>query len=281
MSLLLDIGKPVALRTPDPYIPLTYNTGGIGGLTANASANTKATSYTAIDGSVDIDSDGFFLSFRMDTASRDFLIDVAIGAASSEVNIIDNILVSSSGFSFNDIWTAYFPIALTAGTRLSARCQASTGSSATEVSVVHARGGIFRKMRKRRATTYGANTADSGGVTIDCGASANNYGAWAELSSAVTNPVRSALVCLGNRLNGARTTATTTFDVGFGASLSEAGIVEGLRTNMEANSDYVRQCFFFPIDLNLAAGKRLVMRAKSSTADATDRLFDGVIIGFD
>lgn len=265
-----------------PYIAPAQEVTGLATCTANASNNTKATTYTDVLDPTSIDADGFWLQLKAVTASRDFLVDVALGAASSEVNILDNVLFSSSGTGSIDVGRVYIPLAIPAGSRISARCQASTGSSQVIVSAVLVRGGLYRALRKRRATTYGADTSDSGGTVVDTGASAGSEGAWSVMSAAMTNPIEGAAVmCVGNRLNGARTTTNFRVDLGYGAALSEVELASDAWAQAEGGTDIIRQPFVNAFPGRVAAGSRLVVRAQSTITDATDRTFDAVVIGFD
>jgi hypothetical protein len=105
-------------------------------ITPSATANTKG-SYSQLIASTASDYVGFVLGFDLQNASvttvQSFLLDLAIGAAASEVNIVSNFSVFSvvaSSFRVAPANSAFYPIQIPAGTRLSARVQSSIASGA-------------------------------------------------------------------------------------------------------------------------------------------------------
>jgi hypothetical protein len=246
-------------------------------LTANASANTKATSYTTLSASCPIDADGFYLNIIAGTAQRDQLLDIAIGGVGSEVNIISNLQFCNGSASIT-VADVYIPLPVRAGTRVSARTQASTGSATLVVGL------DFVKSRHalsfKRATTYGANTADSGGTSVDAGAVINTFGGWTEISSAITNPMKYAIVCLGVGANYGRTAAVGVAEIGRGPNPNEVTVAGGLGQLQGTADDVYQPCTFGRL-AEIERGTRLVARARCSLTDAADRLMDVVVIGFD
>jgi hypothetical protein len=95
-------------------------------------ANTKPASYTTIAASTTSAAKWLFIAFAAaaDSAKVDcsWLVDIATGAASSEIILIPDILVGAQTAS--DVITPQlagpFPVDIPVGTRLSARCQCST-----------------------------------------------------------------------------------------------------------------------------------------------------------
>lgn len=247
-------------------------------LTANASANTKATSYTTLIASLAADCDGFFLNLLGGTASRDLLVDIAIGASSSEVNIIDNFMLSSGTTLNLEVREVYIPIPIAAGTRVSARCQASTGSATCFAGVSPVKSRYAFSFSK--ATTYGANTGDSGGTSIDPGGTINTLPAnMTQLSAAITDPIRYLIACIGNGGNFTRTTCQHSFQIGYGGSGSETVVVPLTYITQDAGRDTFTPTAFSKF-VDIETGQRLAARQNSSINDASDRLFDMTVIGF-
>lgn len=245
--------------------------------TAHASANTKATSYTTVIAVTPRAASGLMLHFGVGSAS-DYLIDIAIGAAAAEVNIIDNFLWTDRGASNFDAGTVFIPLEIPAGVRLSARVQATTGGTAVRVGITLVSAGFIGKQSLQVCTTYGAATGDSGGTSIDPGGTANTFGAWVQISAAVTRPIRYLVICLGNQANTDRLQASYKFEVGTGAGAAEVTLVPSLyfMGNSVVDNLFPR-IFAFPCHVPL--GARVAVRAMSSINDATDRLFDVVLIG--
>lgn len=252
-------------------------------LSAPASANTKG-SWQQIVAATDKDWDGFKVQILVGQGTLDVLVDLAIGAAASEQVILENVLVSSPNIGSGDGYTAahfYCPLPIKAGTRVAGRYQTSSTTN-DEVFVIleGCPGTWLSTLGLTRATTYGAATADSGGTSVDSGAVANTKGSWAQLSAAITNPMRYAVVCVGNQANAARTNTSFLVDLGIGAAASEVVAVPNLYYRARQFDDLIVPPFT-DVPLSVGVGQRLVARCQSQITDATDRLLDVVVIGFD
>lgn len=267
---VLDIGRvPRIFRADDEGVTTTGTS-----VAAHASANTKG-GWVQISASTPIDADGFYLNLLAGTVSRDFLIDIGIGAAASEVVILPDLPMSSG--TAGQATEVYVPLRIARGTRVAARCQATAGSAVCFVGV-----GLIasRYMPSfKRATTYGAVTADSGATAIDAGAVANTFGGWVQLAAALTNPMRYALVCLAAAGNYNRVSADYVYEIGVGAALSEVSIAGGMYSAQNSLDFWTPSSYHRAMEA--PAGIRLAARARSSTTDAADRLTDIAVIGFD
>lgn len=94
-------------------------------ITSSATANVKG-SYTQLTASTPRDYRGFFISIdgqQMSFTSQQLMVDIAVGGSGSEVVILPNLPIFGS-----PIVGGLFPIPIPAGTRVSARSQA-TGAS--------------------------------------------------------------------------------------------------------------------------------------------------------
>lgn len=248
-------------------------------LTAHASNNTKASSYTDLTSALPYACQGFMLAITRlsSTNSRDMLIDIAIGSAASEQIIVPNILVSMDANNIS--FSVYIPVALPQGVRVSARCQSSDGGQAIGVRFSAFAGThLLMQGLPREGVNYGANTADSGGVSVDPGGSISAKGNYSELTAATTRAHAGLLVCFGYQNNAAAATRDLTCDIAIGAAASEQIIIPDLGVASLANEALTPGLYFIPI--SVPAGSRLAARGRTNTTDATDRLFDVVIIGF-
>lgn len=263
------------------YRPVQFAGQSAAGINVNASLNTKATTYSTIVASAAFDADGFFVRVLGSTTVADGLIDIAFGAASSEVVVVSN-LCFNTGNGFQTMAEVYIPLPVPAGTRVSMRMQSTDGSNGgCNGSITLVRGGIYEKMRLNRATTYGANTADSGGVSVDPGGSANTFGNWIQIDAAIANPIKHAIMCIGGQNNGARTDAEHQFELGTGANPNEVTVIPNLYVRQISTYDALFPSWFGAQVEPIPAGTRLVARQAASITDATDRLADVVVIGFD
>lgn len=119
------------------------------------------------------------------------LVDIALGAASSEVVIIPNLTcgnVSDYGAASNNGVSYFFPIYIPSGVRVSATAAASTDSDVVNIAVRLFQhpcgpGGWFGS----RVTAYGADTANVRGTSHTGGT--NAYGTGTTLAS-TTAPIR-------------------------------------------------------------------------------------------
>jgi hypothetical protein len=248
-------------------------------VTCNASANTKG-NYAPLITSTAFPSSLMVLAFDTPSSARSYLVDIAIGAASSEQVLISNLLVSVP--SSNPAWGAVgiFPLAIPAGTRIAARAQSTTGSSQIRVSCHLFAGGFGIPPHGAIIDTYGVDTTDSGGTSIDPGGSSHTKGSYVEITGATTRPHRYLAVLFGSQVNGVMTTGTWLFDIAIGGAGSEVVILNNLVVNATSQADGVHPAMYPLLPVNIPAGTRIAARAQSSITDATDRLLDMTILGF-
>lgn len=244
-------------------------------LTASASTNTKG-SYTELITTTSFDANGLFITLRRGNLNGDALIDIAIGGSGSEQVVIPNLGFACQVLRYG---TSFFiPFYIPAGSRISARMQATTGSATVGIQVVPIAGTLINQPGFSRATNYGANTADSGGTQVDPGGTINTKGSYAQITAATTAPIRYLVVAVTNQNNATTTTAAWLFDIAIGGSGSEVVIVPDLMEVIDSNLDTLTPCHYcFPV--NIPVGSRIAIRAQCSINDATDRLIDFNLIG--
>lgn len=280
---LLHVGLPLGDITR-PFEPVTLTAAGSlaassgGTLTDDTTTNTKG-DWIELVAATAKQADGFILTIQTgDTGVSDFLVDIGIGAAAAETVIVSNVLYTSGG-SDSPPARAYFPIPIAPGTRVSARSQCVDLSQRVRVVVTLCDGGVARSLRRRVATTYGADTSDSGGTAVDAGGSTHTKGGWAELSASVTKDFDQCVICVGNRNNATNTSQNILLDLGVGAALSETVIVPDIYYRVSATQEDVYDKMTW-VPVQVKAGQRLSARIQSSSNDATDRVIDVVVIGF-
>lgn len=240
-------------------------------------ANTKS-SYVQLIASTAFDSYWMNLSWYGDPNNAHFLFDIAVGAAASEQDIVENIIHSGRGAHMSG--QISFPLYVASGSRLSARAQSIDGSEDIDI---QAR--IFGKPFDSaaplgRMTTYGAVTADSGGTQVDPGASGNTKGSYSQIDAAIANSIKMMFIGIGNQGNDARGSIDSLLDIAVGAGGSEQDILDNMIIPQSAVTD-VYLSILGPFPVNIPAGSRLAARAQSNSTDASDRLFDVVIYGLD
>lgn len=252
------------------------------GVTADATNNTKGTTYAQLIASTAFDAQAIMFSVGREssTAGIQFLIDFAIGAASSEQIVIANYLYSRGNNESSDN-AILLPIQIPAGTRISARCQCSSGNSSVKITTHLFGGDLWTPGGLTRVETCGAVTTDSGGTAVDPGGSANTKGSYSSALIASTSfDYKGFFLCIGSNLNSLIGTLTRArLDIAIGAAASEQVILPDFQLVAGTAGDAYMPGVspFFPIPI--PAGSRLSARAMSSNTDATDRLFDVVLYG--
>jgi hypothetical protein len=277
----LPLGQVIRLYEPSALTSegeLTASSSGTA-LTLNGVGNTKPATWTQIVAATASDADGFFVHLQnADTGISDYLVDVGLGAASSEVTIVSNIL-TSSGNADGFPGQAYYPIPIPAGSRIAMRHQCTdTAGNGQRAVVTLVNGGLAAKIRARFATTYGADTTDSGGTAVDAGAGANTKNTWSQLTAATTSDIDSMVICVGQRNNAANSAQNILLDIGIGAAASETVVVPDIYYRASLGEEIMPKQLWVPVTVK--AGQRLSARIQSSTTDATDRVIDVAVIGF-
>ena len=220
------------------------------------------------------DADGLvFVCTQSSIAALSHLLDFGIGGSGSEQVILPDWLISIGARM-----TAYtsMPIDLPAGSRIAARCQGSGSSTQLQVRALTSRGGLLSPPSAGRVLAIGTDASDSGGTVIDPGAVSNTYGAWTELTASTTADIAAVRVCLGMRENAGPVGSVPSYylDIGVGAAASEQPIITALPFSMTAAGDFGAGGPHFWLPVSIPAGSRIAARARASTNDATDRLFD-------
>lgn len=249
---------------------------GTAGATA---ANDTKTAYTQLIASSAFHATGFLVTVDAALAAgNSLLFDVAVGAAASEQDIVENFAVTPR---FSVSQRIYFPLPIPAGSRVSVRHQATSGSVVTYW-MVHLIGRpLLSSSPLGRSTTYGANAADSGGVSVDPGGTANTKGSYSEIVASTTNIIKALYVCFSSGDNLSRTDCTWLFDIAVGAGTSEEIILADLFLTIENATDAPTPAPLGPLPYAIPSGSRIAARAMCSIIDAADRLMDVVIVGLD
>ncbi len=242
-------------------------------ITGSGSANTKG-SWTELIASTAFDGSALIVNLRTPTAGVDMLVDIGIGASGSEVVLIPNAKADNGSGGAVRASQTIWPIAVPAGSRLSARLQATTGSSTCRAQVLLLGQGFAGSTPAARVTDYGINTADSGGVSIDPGGTANTKGSYAQIVASTTNPIKYLVLGFGNAVNTTRVATGWLVDVAVGAGGSETIVIGDLHVEASASEDTPLPTMFGAFPLSVPTGTRIAVRAACSITDATDRLVD-------
>lgn len=247
-------------------------------ITSAATADTKG-AYTELIAATAFDaiSITLFMGPNQATTADAYLVDIATGAAGSEQVIIANVTWERQNLISAD--RVRFDVAIPKGSRIAARCQSASLTSRTlNISAVLIGGSFSTSPAGYVVDTYGADTSDTGGVSVDPGGSGNTKGAWSEISAALTRSTRSIVVGFNGQDNSARAEANWLIDIGIGGAGSEVVVVPNLRQYVNASMDHF-EYLNIELPVHLPAGARVAVRAQCSITDAADRLFDAIMHG--
>lgn len=249
-------------------------------VTAGAPAHTKG-SWTELEASLPFDADGILVfTHGMPAAgSNNFLFDLGIGAAASEVVLISNLYYENRTQAQGRYY--HLPLTVAEGARLSARAQGRNASIVIRLAAILYQQGFLPGAPFGRATTYGDATGDTGGVLVDPGGVANTKGAWSEIVASSDNPIRSLILSFGNKADFTRAASSYFLaDLGIGAAGSETILMPDIPITTQSTDDLFSPSSVGPLPCFIPAGTRIAMRAQSNIATA-DNLFDIILYGFD
>lgn len=251
-------------------------------ISPGASVNVKG-SWVEVIASTPVDLAGLVLNVNAVYNNREYLIDIGIGAAASEVVIAANLLYGHTGLQFFGISSQYnIPIQIPAGTRVAIRQQAVYSSPGNWIKATLQMIPLnsFNYSSFQCCDTYGANTADTGGVSVDPGGTANTKGSWVELTSATERPVRALFFSLGAANDIVKTSCYWAIDIGVGGAGSEVALVQDFNVSLWATSDQMQPQTTTLFYLDIPEGTRIAARSKCTITTATDRLLDLVCYCF-
>lgn len=242
-------------------------------LTAAASTHTKS-AWTELDASTAADAVALVLMLA-GQSSMTYLIDIGVGAASSETVIIPNLHLTNHSNSLG-YSTIVIPFTIPSGTRIAARYQAgaTTNPPLVCMQVIGATSAIAGL--GTAFTTYGADTTTSSGVTVTSSATINTKGAWAALTASSTVACSQLIVCAFPPVVALNSVALL-LDIGTGAASSETVIIPDLLLRTSALNDHLCGTGILgPIPVTIPSGTRIAARLQSNVASQT---YSVVVIG--
>lgn len=156
-------------------------------ITASATANTKG-SYTSLIDPTSFPSYGIWVAFRnvhVSATVTNILVDISYGptgGGNEQILIPDlNAGAAPTGTTHVGAKLYFFPVYVPTGTRVSARCQASTGSDTVQVSIWLAQQPLY-PWTCGNVSVYGRDATNSRGTSVTLGTGA--FGTWTELLNA-------------------------------------------------------------------------------------------------
>lgn len=245
-------------------------------LNAAASTNTKASTWTEVIATTSYASNWLLVMFAGVTGAA-FLVDIGVGASTAEQVLIANLYAHAPAAGSPLTRAFLFPLRVPAGTRISGRCQSATGSGTIHVAVAAIGTPIGAPPGLTRVETCGADTSDSNGVSVDCGATPNTD-VIGELIASTGFSYKWMCVSVGNPTDTAWGAYTQFIvDICVGAAGSEVPVIQDIRVAGSTTDDRPNPgSICFPVAIN--AGSRVSARVQCNVATAGERVLD--LVGY-
>lgn len=230
-------------------------------ITPNASANTKG-SYSQLIASTSAASVWIMVQAKVNpvgTNTKSWLLDIATGAAASEVVVIPNLCISvAAQFNVQTV-TLALPLKIPAGTRLSARCQSQTGTS-PETLVCKAivfGGDVTQIIGGNGIDSLNADTATSLGTAITPGSSGSES-SYVQIIASTSREYRGIFGLIDTQATNDGGVTSVSTDIAIGGSGSESIIIPNHVIWVSGANLHDRTIPFLPI--RIAAGTRIAAR---------------------
>lgn len=240
-------------------------------IVTDGGSHTKG-SWVELIASTSNDNEWIGVEFRNLTADETCLVDIGVGAASSEAVVIGNIMVWSNNQVADYV---YLPRTIASGSRISARCQSSNGDVRAAV-VLHT-GDEYGTSSSN--ITIGDDTSASKGTAVDAGSTANTKGSWTEIEASTSADMDWLVVKFGPNDNAATAAARFLVDIATGAASSETILIPDIFYRQDTTEHF--QCRTFHFQETIPSGTRVAVRSQCDITDATDRVIDVSIVGCD
>ena len=207
-----------------------------------------------------------------------FLIDLAIGSAGNEVNLIENMMCRTSSTSTAHWFLQFdFPISIPKNVRISARCQAPGSSRVIGAYIIRLSDYINQDIGLSLSDTYGAVTSSAtAGTTVAANTTINTFGSWVEMTASTVNDLSGFLVS-AMRIAATYMNQVITYEVGVGSAGNEETIFSG--QSVFQNTNETGKGFVSPfVGVEIPAGSRIAIRAQTDLSNTAGDL-DYIIIG--
>lgn len=237
-------------------------------ITASASGNTKG-SYTEITAATAFNAQGIIVCLGRVDVIYNFLVDIAIGAAGSEVVIVSNIPARSASSCGIDL-QYFLPIAIPSGTRISARCQCTSGGSITiQCSIIVIGNSTTSTYAFSGVDIIGPNvsTTDPGVGYLTTGTSNDTKSPWQELTASTSKAYKAVTVVLSNYI--ATNNTNYLVDIGVGASSSEVVLIPDISGSGDTTAP-AQMNFVGPLPCAIPSGTRISFREAVSSNGAVN-----------
>lgn len=227
------------------------------------------TGFTQLIAATTFDYEGFMFYYKRDSTTSHISIDIAIGAAASEQEIVTDICIGtpSTAVAITKTGCIFIPVRVPKGSRISARC---SSGSAVRVFLQGYNGAPGRMEGFSQVQALGVSS--NRGVSVNAGAAANTKGAWAEITSSTADFIKALCVQIDENANTILTTGQFQIDIGIGAAGSEVIIIPDIPAAAHSTDDFIAPFHSQFYAIEIPPGTRIAARCQSSITDATDRV---------
>lgn len=227
------------------------------------------------------DACGFLFQTSSSNSNANYLFDMGIGTAGNEIVVMPNFLISPPIASMAGS-SAYFPVRIPKGSRISFRIQSGTAAATASAHALFVAAGFGQDPGFSRITDYGVlSSGATDSTSLNPGGTINTKGSWVTLSgngASTPYPIKYMIVNVQTN-NTAASAAAWKLDIGIGATPTI--IVPDLIVRVNGTTDQVLHSTF-SLPVRIPAGVALKARVMCSINDATDRILDEVsIFGMD
>jgi len=251
-------------------------------VTGSATVNVKGV-YTELSAATAQPADVLMLHIGSgSTVSTDYLFDLAIGAAGSEVPILMDLQLSGSSSATTAIpaLSVTLPLSIPAGSRVSARLQGSVASATLRMVAYLLQGTFASPQTLGICTTWGATPATSRGTAMPTGQVGNADSAKQEFVASTPYPISALMLAFGNQGNGVRTSGNMLVDVFVGAVGSEVAIINDLMVIINGTNDLALPLLAGPFPVDIPAGSRISVGYRAASGTAATQAHDVAVYGF-
>jgi hypothetical protein len=211
------------------------------------------------------------------TVTAQLLIDIAIGGAGSEEVIIPNLWYYSDNSLLHNVDTAYFPINIPEGVRISARMQSDLASVIAPLHINLTNSGFQQPASLSEVVDIGTDTSITGAVLVARSTTPGVFGSWVEIIASTVDEYSGFLVCAHRAADSWANTLALAYDVGVGSAGNEEIIMElSYATQGATETGHGMVTPYKPI--NIAKGSRLAIRAVGN-ANNSDLDYEYAIYG--
>lgn len=195
--------------------------------------------------------------------ARSILFNLGVGAAGSEVTVIDNIgsgwWTSANALYLHPGWM--FPLSIPRGSRVAGRMQSLISSPV--VYRIELYGTVEGLRPSAKIASLGADTANSRGTVLTAPGAINTESAWTEITAATTEPYTALGVSIQGGGDAIQADAEMLVDVGVGASGGESSIISNLFVET-TNTEFVLPVSTLVHPASIPKGSRLAARYQAS-----------------